>query len=41
MSNTGGFEMWLQDRNGRGSVELSDVAQKLAEAADKRPSCKA
>ena len=37
MSNTGGFEMWLQDRNGRGSVELSDVAQKLAEAANKRP----
>lgn len=37
MSNTGGFEMWLQDRNGKGSEALSDVAQKLAGAANKRP----
>ena len=37
MSNTGGFEMWLQDRNGQGSVELAAVAQKLMEAANRRP----
>ena len=37
MSNTGGFEMWLQDRNGKGSVELENVARKLMAEANKRP----
>ncbi len=37
MSNTGGFEMWLQDRNGNGSVELAQVAKDLMAAANRRP----
>ena len=37
MSNTGGFEMWLQDHQGRGSVALAEAAQKLAAAANRRP----
>ena len=37
MSNTGGFEMWLQDRVGSGSAQLAEVASKLETAAGKRP----
>lgn len=36
MSNTGGFEMWLQNRSGASSVELYDVAAKLMAAANQR-----
>lgn len=36
MSNTGGFEMWLQNRSGASSVELYDVATKLMAAANQR-----
>lgn len=37
MSNTGGFEMWLQDRTGSGSEKLYQVAAKLEAAARMRP----
>ena len=37
MSNTGGFEMWVQNRAGASYAELAGVAQKLAAAANKRP----
>ncbi len=37
MSNTGGFEMWLQNRAGDSSTELAAVAQKLQAAAARRP----
>ena len=37
MSNTGGFEMWLQDRTGKGSEALALVASKLETAARLRP----
>ncbi|STQ91562.1 efflux RND transporter permease subunit [Iodobacter fluviatilis] len=37
MSTTGGLEGYLQDRNGEGSQALSTAAQKLIEAAKKRP----
>ena len=37
MSNTGGFEMWVQDRTGAGSVQLADTARKLTQEAQKRP----
>jgi len=37
MSNTGGFESFVQDRNGKGSQPLIDATQKMIEAATKRP----
>ncbi|WP_409371527.1 efflux RND transporter permease subunit [Methylocella sp. CPCC 101449] len=37
MSNTGGFEAFVQDRNGGGSQALAAAAQRLVEAAAKRP----
>ncbi|WP_090708558.1 MULTISPECIES: multidrug efflux RND transporter permease subunit [unclassified Beijerinckia] len=37
MSNTGGFEAFVQDRGGAGSQALADAAQRLVEAASKRP----
>lgn len=36
MSNTGGFEMWLQDRTGAGSSALAAVAQNLMREANTR-----
>src|SRR5258708_10703371 len=37
MSNTGGFEAYVQDRGGAGPQPLIDATQKLVEAASKRP----
>lgn len=37
MSNTGGFEMFVQDRTGAGSTKLAEATQKLVEAAASRP----
>lgn len=37
MSNTGGFEAFVQDRGGAGAQPLIDATQKLVEAASKRP----
>ncbi|WP_024577624.1 MULTISPECIES: efflux RND transporter permease subunit [unclassified Afipia] len=37
MSNTGGFEAFVQDRGGAGPQPLIDATQKLVEAASKRP----
>lgn len=37
MSNTGGFEMWVQNRSGAGSTELANATQKLVQAAGTRP----
>jgi multidrug efflux pump len=37
MSNTGGFEAYVQDRSGAGPQPLIDATQKLVEAASKRP----
>ena len=37
VGSSGGFAMRLQDRAGIGSVELSNVAQKLVRAANQRP----
>ena len=37
MSNTGGFESFIQDRSGSGSLALIQAAQKLVEAASQRP----
>ena len=37
MSNTGGFEVFVQDRGGAGPQPLIDATQKLVEAASKRP----
>lgn len=37
MSNTGGFEMWIQNRAGVTYTELADVAQKFVAAAQSRP----
>ena len=37
MSSTGGFEAYLQSRNGASSAELAQQAQKLMMAAAKRP----
>ncbi len=40
MSNTGGFEAYVQNRNGASSTELGEVTQKLIQAASKRPELK-
>jgi len=37
LSNTGGFEAFVQDRGGAGSQPLIDTTQKLVDAAGKRP----
>ena len=37
MSNTGGFEMWLQNRTGAPVTELAAMAAKLSAAANARP----
>lgn len=37
MSMTGGFETYLQDRNGAGTAALNDMAQKLVQKANERP----
>ncbi len=37
MSNTGGFEMYLQSKGGGSSAELAHMAQKLVTAAHNRP----
>ena len=37
ISMTGGFELYLQDRTGAGSVKLAEAANKLVQAASKRP----
>ena len=37
MSNTGGFEAFVQDRAGAGPQPLIDATQKLVDAASKRP----
>ncbi len=37
MSNTGGFEAFVQDRGGAGPQPLINATQKLVEAASKRP----
>lgn len=37
MSNTGGFEAFVQDRGGAGPQPLIDATRKLVEAASKRP----
>ncbi|MDQ8727972.1 efflux RND transporter permease subunit [Bradyrhizobium sp. LHD-71] len=37
MSNTGGFEAFVQDRGGAGPQRLIEATQKLVEAASKRP----
>lgn len=37
MSNTGGFDMWLQDRSGGSLARLAAVSDKLVEAANARP----
>ncbi|WP_434632082.1 efflux RND transporter permease subunit [Chromobacterium sp. CV08] len=40
MSNTGGFEAYVQDRAGRSPAELGDIAKKLVAAAAKHPELK-
>ncbi|POA99736.1 hydrophobe/amphiphile efflux-1 family RND transporter [Chromobacterium sinusclupearum] len=40
MSNTGGFEAYVQDRAGGNSVELGEITKKLVAAAAKRPELK-
>ncbi|WP_337883018.1 multidrug efflux RND transporter permease subunit [Chromobacterium haemolyticum] len=40
MSNTGGFEAYVQSRGGASSVELGEVTKKLVAAAAKRPELK-
>ena len=40
MSMTGGFEVYLQNRNGTGSAELNRVTQELIEKATARPELK-
>ena len=37
ISMTGGFELYLQDRTGAGSVKLAEAANKLVQAASQRP----
>lgn len=37
MSNTGGFEMWVQNRSGGSSAELAAVTRNLVQAANQRP----
>jgi len=37
LSTTGGFEVYVQDRSGKGVAGLSEQAQKLVAAASKRP----
>ncbi|WP_406850389.1 efflux RND transporter permease subunit, partial [Chromobacterium phragmitis] len=40
MSNTGGFEAYVQDRAGRTPAELGDITKKMVAAAAKRPELK-
>ncbi|UTH76117.1 efflux RND transporter permease subunit [Chromobacterium sp. IIBBL 290-4] len=40
MSNTGGFEAYVQDRAGRTPAELGEITKKLVAAAAKRPELK-
>lgn len=41
MSNTGGFEMWLQDRNGRGAWSFPTLRRNSRKRRTSGPSCKA